>query len=181
MKAILIVIALTVTSKPPQAPAIPQGWNDSHSRKIHKGHAVKATPRNVVPPLPVIDVTPLPVGKTCECSGLCSCGCNDGKPCTCPHAVYGAPTRKYFAYGYYKWDAATETSTVLWGVSNRSYPVASDSAVYATREEAQAEADRLNGVPVIRQTYPTYTVPHTSYILPQQSFRSIRGGSSGGC
>ncbi len=36
-------------------------------------------------------------------------------------------------------------TTDFWIVSNRDYPTASDSKHYATKEEAQAECDRLNG------------------------------------
>lgn len=30
---------------------------------------------------------PAPVVKSCPCSPLCVCGCQDGKPCTCPASV----------------------------------------------------------------------------------------------
>lgn len=35
---------------------------------------------------PLEPVKPTPVAKTCLCSGLCECGCNDGVPCDCKGA-----------------------------------------------------------------------------------------------
>lgn len=42
-------------------------------------------PQSALPTLPqdMLPVPPIRV-KSCLCSGLCSCGCNDGLPCTCP-------------------------------------------------------------------------------------------------
>jgi hypothetical protein len=39
-------------------------------------------PQTTLPARP--DAPPTPVAKTCLCSGLCSCGCNDGRACSCP-------------------------------------------------------------------------------------------------
>jgi hypothetical protein len=31
------------------------------------------------------------VRKTCLCSGLCECGCNDGQPCNCRTTITSGP------------------------------------------------------------------------------------------
>ena len=45
--------------------------------------ATAAEALNQTPPAPVVPPVPQPVAKTCLCSGLCECGCNDGEPCDC--------------------------------------------------------------------------------------------------
>ncbi len=49
------------------------------------------------------------------------------------------------AQSYRVFEMAFRTGDAFWVVSNRDYPVATDSLHYATKEEAQTEADRLNG------------------------------------
>jgi hypothetical protein len=51
---------------------------------------------------------PQPVAKTCLCSGLCECGCNDGEPCDC-HGANPVSTRTTKAK---EGDCHTETAIV---------------------------------------------------------------------
>ncbi len=87
MRAILILLAcvLSAEARPPQGPRPSQ-----------------------CPPARVF-----PVRKTCLCSGLCECGCNDGRPCACRATISGpvaapatdSPRRLYRPYSPSSWSS----------------------------------------------------------------------------
>lgn len=75
------------------------------------------------------------VDPPCGIDG-CKCGCAEGGVCTCSAAKQKS-WRSIAMRG--------EGGAIFWFVSNRDYPVPSDSPHYNTNEEAQTEADRRNG------------------------------------
>lgn len=79
--------------------------------------------------------------KDCGCTGPGDCTCGTG--CTCAAcAARKADARAYRVVTVY----AGPGMGVYYVVSNKDFPLATDSRRYATDIAAQAEADRLNGV-----------------------------------
>jgi len=94
----------------------------------------------------------------------CHCGCMETGQCKCKNCCERTADPTWKADPEYKmfqewkkakaakpWEVypfATRTGVAYWFVSNRGYPVPSDSPHYATEALAQAEADKRNGKPV---------------------------------
>ena len=73
MKSFLFILILTSTTfaaKPPQAPMPPQAP-------------------------PCRSCGPIIMLKTCPCSGLCECGCNEGQECRCGNPPLSKPVVRY--------------------------------------------------------------------------------------
>src|SRR5829696_7074744 len=80
---------------------------------------------------------PAPVVPKGPCSELCSCGCQDGRECTC-HLL---PTTKTSEPGIVPWHVAAyygfaihgeEEGRIYYGVSNRVYSLRTDGPVFDT-------------------------------------------------
>ena len=63
--ALLLAALLTPDARLAQAPALPQ----APLARVVTGQPASTVPVKVV--------------KSCPCSSLCTCGCNEGEPCTC--------------------------------------------------------------------------------------------------
>jgi hypothetical protein len=155
--------------RPPQAPPLQAGLHTRHSAG---GNENQQVPRKARPPQAPV------MRKTCDCSGLCSCGCNDGAKCTCPPATLAVSELTPIG-GW--WQIWYDTRDGKWHPTQYG-----DGTNYHSRQEAQTAADRANGsTPVLPQrqyrSVPSYspaTAPPTFFSIPQ--YRGVRS-SSGSC